>query len=169
MSKSTPVGAIARFAEAGKPTGKKDLGLMAMTYGNAYVARIALGANMNQSVKALNEADAYPGPSLIIAYTHCIAHGIDMSNGIEEQKKAVQSGHFPLYRFNPLLAKEGKNPLSIDSKEPSLDIEEYMYGEIRFRALKQTNPEKAIEYLETARADAARRYELYKHLAEMSY
>jgi len=169
MSKSTPIGAIARFAEAGKPIGKKDLGMMAMTYGRAYVACIALGANMNQAVRALNEADAYPGPSLIIAYTHCIAHGIDMSNGIENQKKAVKSGHFPLYRFNPMLAKEGKNPLTLDSKEPSLDIGDYMYGELRFRALKQTNPEKAIEYLETARADAARRYDLYKHLAEMSY
>jgi pyruvate-ferredoxin/flavodoxin oxidoreductase len=169
MSKSTPIGAIARFAEAGKPVGKKDLGLMAMTYGRAYVGRIALGANMNQAVRALNEADAYPGPSLIIAYTHCIAHGIDMSNGIENQKKAVKSGHFPLYRFNPMLAKEGKNPLTVDSKEPSLDIAEYMYGELRFRALKQTNPEKAIEYLETARADASRRYDMYKHLAEMSY
>jgi pyruvate-ferredoxin/flavodoxin oxidoreductase len=169
MSKSTPIGAIARFAEAGKPMGKKDLGLMAMTYGKAYVARIAMGANMNQAVRALNEADAHPGPSLIIAYTHCIAHGIDMSNGIENQKRAVKSGHFPLYRFNPMLAKEGKNPLSLDSKEPSLDIGDYMYGELRFRALKQTNPEKAMEYLETARADAARRYELYKQLAEMSY
>jgi pyruvate-ferredoxin/flavodoxin oxidoreductase len=169
MSKSTPLGAIARFAEAGKPMQKKDLGLMAMVYGNAYVARIALGANMNQGVRALNEADAYPGPSLIIAYTHCIAHGIDMSNGIEEQKKAVASGHWPLYRFNPLLAKEGKNPLNIDSKEPSIDIGEYMYGELRFRALKQTNPEKAIEYLEKARADAERRYRMYKHLSEIPY
>jgi pyruvate-ferredoxin/flavodoxin oxidoreductase len=169
MSKSTPIGAIARFAEAGKPIAKKDLGMMAMTYGNAYVARIALGANMNQTVKALNEADAYPGPSLVIAYTHCIAHGIDMSNGIEEQKKAVNSGHWVLYRFNPMLAREGKNPLSIDSKEPSLDIGEYMYGELRFRALKATNPEKAVEYLETARADADRRYQMYKHLSEMEY
>jgi pyruvate-ferredoxin/flavodoxin oxidoreductase len=169
MSKSTPIGAIARFAEAGKPIGKKDLGLMAMTYGNAYVARIALGANMNQGVRALNEADAYPGPSLVIAYTHCIAHGIDMSNGIEEQKKAVASGHWPLYRFNPVAAKEGKNPLTIDSKEPTMDIGDYMYGELRFRALKQTNPEAAVEYLEKARADAERRYRMYKHLAEMSY
>ena len=169
MSKSTPIGAIARFAEAGKPIAKKDLGMMAMTYGNVYVARIAMGANMNQTVKALNEADAYPGPSLILAYTHCIAHGIDMSNGIEEQKKAVNSGHWVLYRYNPLLAKEGKNPLSVDSKEPSLDIGEYMYGELRFRALKATNPEKAVYYLDTARADAARRYQMYKHLAEMEY
>jgi pyruvate-ferredoxin/flavodoxin oxidoreductase len=169
MSKSTPIGAIARFAEAGKPIGKKDLGMMAMTYGNAYVARIALGANMNQAVKALNEADAYDGPSIVIAYTHCIAHGIDMSNGIEEQKKAVASGHWPLYRFNPVLAREGKNPLVVDSKDPSIDIGDYMYGELRFRALKQTNPEKAIEYLEKARADAARRIRMYRHLAEMSY
>jgi pyruvate-ferredoxin/flavodoxin oxidoreductase len=169
MSKATPLGAIARFAEAGKPMGKKDLGLMAITYGNAYVARIALGANMTQAVRAFNEADAYPGPSIVIAYTHCIAHGIDMSNGIEEQKKAVASGHWLLYRYNPMLVKENKNPLIIDSKEPSIDIEEYMYGELRFRALKQTDPERALEYLERARVDAGRRYKMYKHLSEMPY
>jgi pyruvate-ferredoxin/flavodoxin oxidoreductase len=169
MSKSTPLGAIARFAEAGKPLAKKDLGMMAMTYGSVYVARIALGANMNQAVKALNEADGYNGPSLIIAYTHCIAHGIDMSNGVDEQKMAVNSGAWVLFRYNPLLAREGKNPLLIDSKEPSIDIGEYMYNELRFRALKQTNPEKAIEYLEIAREDATKRYKMYKHLAEMKY
>jgi pyruvate-ferredoxin/flavodoxin oxidoreductase len=169
MSKSTPLGAIARFAEAGKPLAKKDLGMMAMTYGRVYVARIALGANMNQAVKALNEADNYNGPSLIIAYTHCIAHGIDMSNGVDEQKMAVNSGAWVLFRYNPLLVQEGKNPLLIDSKEPSIDIGEYMYNELRFRALKQTNPEKAIEYLEIAREDAAKRYRMYKHLAEIKY
>ncbi len=169
MSKSTPLGAIARFAEAGKPNAKKDLGMMAMTYGSVYVARIALGANMNQAVKALNEADGYNGPSLIIAYTHCIAHGIDMANGVDEQKLAVNSGAWVLYRYNPLLAREGKNPLVIDSKEPSIDIGEYMYNELRFRALKQTNPEKAIEYLEIAREDAEKRYRMYRHLADMKF
>jgi len=167
MSKATPVGAIARFAEAGKPLGKKDLGLMAMTYGNVYVACIALGANMNQAVRAINEADAYKGPSIIIAYTHCIAHGINMSNGLAEHKKAVNSGAWVLYRYNPMLSAEGKNPLVLDSKEPTLDIEEYMYGELRFRALKQTNPEKALQYLEAARESAKKRWNLYRQLAEI--
>lgn len=169
MSKSTPLGAIARFAEAGKPSAKKDLGLMAITYGNVYVATIALGANMNQAIRALNEADAYNGPSLIISYSQCINHGIDMSNGIEEQKRAVDSGAWILYRYNPLLLKEGKNPLIIDSKEPSIDIEEYMYRQIRFRALKQTNPERALRFLEQAREEVKRRYRFYRHLAAMEY
>jgi len=167
MSKSTPLGAIARFAEAGKPLGKKDLGLMAMTYGNVYVARIALGANMNQAVRAINEADSHKGPSIIIAYTHCIAHGINMSNGLAEHRKAVDSGAWVLCRYNPALSAEGKNPLTLDSKEPTLDIEEYMYGELRFRALKQTNPEKALQYLEAARGSAKKRWNLYRQLAEI--
>jgi pyruvate-ferredoxin/flavodoxin oxidoreductase len=167
MSKSTPLGAIARFAEAGKPIGKKDLGMMAMTYGNVYVARIALGANMNQAVKAINEADAYRGPSLVLAYTTCIAHGIDMSNGVEEQKRAVESGAWILYRYNPDLAKEGKNPLTLDSKEPKLDIADYMYKQLRFRALKQTNPERAFEYLEKAREQVKSNWKKHVHMASM--
>jgi pyruvate-ferredoxin/flavodoxin oxidoreductase len=167
MSKSTPLGAIAKFAEAGKPFSKKDLGLMAITYGSVYVAQVAMGYNMNQTVKAFNEADAYDGPSLIIAYSHCIAHGINMMKGLDEQRRAVESGAWILYRFNPLLEKEGKNPLILDSKEPSIDIEDYMYNEIRFRALKMTNPESAVKYLEQARKDARKRYEMYKHLASM--
>ncbi|MFW6180857.1 MAG: 4Fe-4S dicluster domain-containing protein, partial [Spirochaetota bacterium] len=167
MSKSTPLGAIARFAEAGKPLAKKDLGLMAMTYGNVYVARIALGANMNQAVRAINEADAYKGPSLVIAYTHCIAHGIDMSNGIDEQKRAVDSGAWILCRYNPDLAAQGKNPLQLDSKPPSIDIEEYMYKQLRFRALKQINPEKALQYLDQARTYVKEKRRYYEHLAAM--
>jgi pyruvate-ferredoxin/flavodoxin oxidoreductase len=167
MSKSTPLGAIAKFAEAGKPFSKKDLGLMALTYGNVYVARVAMGYNMSQTVKAFNEADAYNGPSLIIAYSHCIAHGIDMMKGLDEQRRAVESGAWVLYRFNPMLEKEGKNPLILDSKEPSIDIEDYMYNEIRFRALKMTNPESAVKFLEQAKKDAKKRYEMYKHLASM--
>jgi pyruvate-ferredoxin/flavodoxin oxidoreductase len=167
MSKSTPLGAIARFAEAGKPLAKKDLGLMAMTYGNVYVARIALGANMNQAVRAINEADAYKGPSLVIAYTHCINHGIDMSNGVDQQKRVVDSGAWILCRYNPDLAAQGKNPLQIDSKPPSIDIEEYMYKELRFRALKQTNPEKALQYLDRARALVKEKRRYYEHLAAM--
>ncbi len=167
MSKSTPLGAIAKFAEAGKPLGKKDLGMMAMTYGNVYVARVALGANMNQCVKAFNEADAYDGPSIIIAYAHCIAHGIDMAHGLDEQKRAIDSGAWVLFRYNPDLAKEKKNPLILDSKEPSIDLEDYMYNENRFKALTRTNPQRAKVFLEQARKDAAKRYRMYKNLAEM--
>ncbi|MBN1796253.1 MAG: pyruvate:ferredoxin (flavodoxin) oxidoreductase, partial [Sedimentisphaerales bacterium] len=129
MSKSTPRGAIAKFAAAGKPMPKKDLGMLAMTYGNIYVAKIAIGANQNQAVKAFAEAESYPGPSLIIAYSHCIAHGINMTMGYQEQQKAVDSGHWPLYRFDPRLKEQGKNPLQLDCKAPSLDLQEYLYGE----------------------------------------
>ncbi len=167
MSKSTPIGAIAKFADAGKPIAKKDLGMMAITYGNVYVARVAMGSSMNQTVKAFNEADAFRGPSLIIAYSHCIAHGIDMSHGLDEQKLAIDSGAWVLYRHNPELRAEGKNPLILDSKEPKEDIADYMYNELRFRALKRTNPEKALKYLEQAREDAQRRYQMYKNLAQM--
>ena len=167
MSKATPLGAIARFAEAGKPMGKKDLAMMAISYGNVYVARVAMGYNMTQTVRAFNEADAYPGTSIIIAYSHCISHGIDMVKGMEQQKRAVESGAWVLCRYNPALLEQGKNPLAIDSKEPSIDIEEYMYRELRFKALKYSNPEIALKYLEQARKDAKRRYRLYSHLAEM--
>ncbi|RLE10471.1 pyruvate:ferredoxin (flavodoxin) oxidoreductase, partial [Candidatus Aerophobetes bacterium] len=169
MSKATPMGAIARFAEGGKPTPKKDLGMMAMSYGNVYVARVAMGANMMQTVRAFNEADAYDGPSVIIAYSHCIAHGIDMSWGFEQQKKAVESGAWILYRYNPQLAKEGKNPLIIDSKDPKIDVEDYMYSEIRFRALKRSNPEAAEKYLNLVREDIKNRLRIYKHLATLDY
>jgi len=165
MSKATPLGAIARFAEAGKPLPKKDLGMMFMSYGNVYIAQVAIGANMVQTVRAFNEADAYPGPSIIIAYSHCINHGINMSLGMEEQKKAVASGAWILYRYNPLLEKEGKNPLIIDSKEPKIDIADYMYGQIRFRSLRQVKPEAAERYLDAAREYAKKRYQLYQHLA----
>jgi pyruvate-ferredoxin/flavodoxin oxidoreductase len=167
MSKSTPIGAIARFAEAGKPFVKKDLGMMAMTYGSVYVARIAMGASMSQTVRAFNEADAYRGPSLIIAYSHCIAHGIDMANGLVEQKKAVGSGAWILFRYNPMLEAEGKNPLILDSKEPKEDIGDYMYNQLRFKLLKRTEPEKAQKYLQLAMEDAEKRYKMYKTLAEM--
>ena len=167
MSKSTPRAAVAQFAAAGKPMPKKDLGLMAMTYGNIYVARIALGANPNQAVKAFVEAETYDGPSLIIAYTHCIAHGINMSLGLEEQKKAVACGHWPLYRFDPRRYEKGENPLQLDSKEPTLSFEEYAYGENRFRRLKQRHPELAARLMELASKDAASRYALYQKLAAL--
>ncbi|HVP18837.1 MAG TPA: pyruvate:ferredoxin (flavodoxin) oxidoreductase, partial [Spirochaetia bacterium] len=137
MSKATPVGAIAKFAAAGKPTGQKDLGLMATAYGSVYVARVAFGANKLQTIRAFTEADEYDGPSIIIAYSHCINHGYDLRKGIGQQKLAVDSGAWPLFRYNPKLKAEGKNPLQLDSKEPTADIGEYMYNEIRFRALKQ--------------------------------
>jgi pyruvate-ferredoxin/flavodoxin oxidoreductase len=167
MSKSTPRAAVAKFAAAGKPRPKKDLGLMAMIYGNTYVAKVALGANPNQTVKAFVEAEAYPGPSLIIAYSHCIAHGINMTMGYQEQKKAVDCGHWPLYRFDPQLKEQGKNPLQLDSKAPTLDLEEYIYGENRYRSLKQSNPEAAAKLLTLAKSDTAQRYSLMKQLAEL--
>jgi pyruvate-ferredoxin/flavodoxin oxidoreductase len=166
MSKATPVGAIAKFAAGGKPLGKKDLGMMAMAYGNVYVARIAFGANRLQTIRAFSEADEYDGPALIIAYSHCINHGYDLRKGISQQKLAVESGAWPLFRYNPKLKAEGKNPLILDSKEPTADIGEYMYNEIRFRALKQSGPERAAELLEVARRDAKERYAFYKYLAD---
>jgi pyruvate-ferredoxin/flavodoxin oxidoreductase len=167
MSKSTPRAAVAKFAAAGKPAPKKDLGLLAMTYGNIYVAKVALGANASQAVKAFAEAEAYPGPSLIIAYAHCIAHGINMTKGYEEQKKAVACGHWPLYRFDPRLKEQGKNPLQLDSKPPTLNFEEYAYGEIRYRSLKQSKPDVAAELMQLASRDAADRYALMEQLAKL--
>ena len=166
MSKSTPVGAIAKFAAAGKPMGKKDLGLMAVAYGNVYVARVAFGANKLQTIRAFTEADEYDGPSIIIAYAHCINHGYDLRKGVGQQKLAVESGAWPLFRYNPKLKAEGKNPFILDSKEPSVDIGDYMYNEIRFRALKQIGPERAASLLEVARRDAKDRYSYYKYMAD---
>jgi len=167
MSKSTPRGAVAKFAAAGKAAPKKDMALLAMTYGNIYVARVAMGANANQTVKAFVEAESYPGPSLIIAYAHCIAHGINMTKGYEEQKKAVACGQWPLCRFDPRLKEQGKNPLQLDSKPPSLAFEEYAYGENRWRTLKQSKPEVAAELLQLAQADATWRYKLMEQLANL--
>jgi len=168
MSKSTPRAAVAKFAAGGKPSPKKDLGLLAMTYGNIYVAKVAMGANTNQTVKAFAEAEAYPGPAMIIAYSHCIAHGINMTAGYQEQKKAVACGHWPLYRFDPRLKAQGKNPLQLDSKAPTLDFEEYAYGENRYRTLKQSKPEVAAELMKLASSDAAQRYALMEQLASLT-
>jgi pyruvate-ferredoxin/flavodoxin oxidoreductase len=167
MSKSTPRAATAKFAAGGKPTPKKDLGLLAMTYGNIYVAKVAMGANPNQIVKAFVEAESYPGPSLVIAYTHCIAHGIDMSKGYEEHRKAVECGHWPLYRFDPRLKEQGKNPLQLDSKPPTMNLEEYIYGENRYRVLQKSRPEAAKKLLELAKADVAQRYTLIEQLSKL--
>jgi len=167
MSKSTPRGAVAKFAAGGKPSPKKDLGLLAMTYGNIFVAKVAMGANTNQTVRAFAEAESYPGPSLIIAYAHCIAHGINMTNGYEEQKKAVACGHWPLYRFDPRLKDQGKNPLQLDSKPPTLAFEEYAYGENRYRTLQRSKPEVAAELMKLATSDAVGRYALMEQLAKL--
>lgn len=167
MSKSTPRGAIAKFAAAGKSMGKKDLALMAMTYGDVYVGRINLGANPEQAIKVLREAEAYNGPSLVIAYCHCIAHGIAMDKGLEQQKKAVESGHWILMHYNPELKKEGKNPLTIDCKEPTLPLKDYIYNETRYKRLTITNPEAAEALLKAEEKDLRNRWNLYKYLSEM--
>ena len=166
-SKATPMGAVAKFAAAGKPKMKKDLGLMCMIYGDIYVATVAMGANPNQTVKAFVEAEAYDGPSIIIAYSHCIAHGIDMTQGLAEQKRAVESGHFPLYRYNPDLAKQGKNPLQLDSKGPKMKFSEFAMGENRFRVLKKTNPENAERLMAEADRLVAAKFDLYSKLAAL--
>ncbi|TGU74500.1 pyruvate:ferredoxin (flavodoxin) oxidoreductase [Geomonas terrae] len=167
-SKSTPMGAVAQFAAGGKPQAKKDLGMIAMAYGNVYVAKVAL-SNPAQCVKAFIEAEAYDGPSLILAYSHCIAHGIDMATAVETQKRAVASGHWPLVRYNPELAEQGKNPLVLDSKDPSISLEEYAYGENRYRVLKKNNPEAAAALMARSAELTARRYDLYKRMAEMEF
>ncbi|MDD4052594.1 MAG: thiamine pyrophosphate-dependent enzyme, partial [candidate division Zixibacteria bacterium] len=169
MSKSTPRGATALFAAAGKSLAKKDLAMLAMSYGNIYVARVAIGASQNQAVKAFMEAEAYPGPSIIVAYCHCIAHGIDMAHGFQEQEKAVKCGHWPLMRFNPKLIEEGKNPFSMDSKPPSISYADYAMGENRWRSLKATDPERAEELGRLAQKDASLRFLVYEQLAKLSF
>ena len=165
MSKSTPRGAVAKFAAGGKQSAKKDLGLLATAYGNVYVARVAMGANDAQTLKAVLEAEAYDGPSLIIAYSHCIAHGYDLRLGLEQQKKAVLSGHWPLFRFDPRLAPQGKNPFILDSKAPTVPLEEYLYAETRYRMLAQSRPDEAKRLLQLAKHDVLSRYRHYEQLA----
>ena len=167
-SKATPTGAVAQFAAGGKAMAKKDLGMMAMAYGNVYVANVAL-SNPAQVVKAFIEAEAFDGPSLIIAYSHCIAHGIDMTKGVDENKKAVSSGYWPLYRYNPALAAEGKNPLQLDSKSPTTSFEDYAYGENRYKVLQKANPEAAAILMKKATAWTANRFEYYEKLAALTY
>ena len=166
MSKSTPKGAVAKFAAGGKPLGKKDLAMMAMTYGNVYVARVSL-ANPAHLVRTMLEAEAYDGPSLIICYSHCIAHGINTTFGVDNQKKAVSSGHWILMRYNPELAEKGENPLLLDSKEPSIDFSEYAYGENRYRVLKKINPDSAAQLMAEAEVETKRTWNLYKAMAEI--
>ena len=168
-SKSTPTAAIAQFAASGKRVRKKDLGRMAMTYGHVYVAQVAMGADKNQLLKALKEAEAHQGPSLIIAYAPCINHGIKAGMGKtqEQAKKAVAAGYWHLYRYNPELAKEGKNPFTLDSKAPTADYKEFLMGEVRYSSLKLGFPEIADQLFDQAEREAKERYETYKQLAEM--
>jgi pyruvate-ferredoxin/flavodoxin oxidoreductase len=168
-SKATPTGAAAKFAYSGKRTRKKDLGLMAMTYGNVYVAQIAMGANMNHTLKVLLEAESYKGPSLIIAYAPCVNHGIKLGMGksVEEEKRAVESGYWHLYRFDPRRKEEGKNPFVLDSKEPTRSYKEFIMGEVRYSQNLNTFPELAEKLYEKSEQDAKERYELYKKLSQL--
>jgi pyruvate-ferredoxin/flavodoxin oxidoreductase len=164
-SKATSLGAVAKFAMGGKTTPKKDLGMMAMNYGNVYVAQVAMGANDGQTLKAFLEAESYDGPSLIIAYSHCIAHGIDMTKGLEQQKLASESAYWPLYRYDPRLKAEGKNPFQLDSKAPKIPFKTYALNENRYRMLSQTNPEHADALLQHAQEAINTRWQTYERLA----
>ncbi|HXG38062.1 MAG TPA: pyruvate:ferredoxin (flavodoxin) oxidoreductase, partial [Bacteroidota bacterium] len=164
MSKATPRAAVAKFAAGGKPTQKKDLALMALNYGNVYVARVAMGANDAQTVRTFLEAEAYDGPSLIIAYAHCIAHGIDIAQGLHQQKLAVETGYWPIFRYNPALIKEGKNPMRLDSKAPKLPLKEFLQRETRFTMLEKMSPEEANKLFQLAQEDVQVRWKMYEHL-----
>ncbi len=168
-SKATPRAAVAKFAAQGKGTPKKDMGMIAMAYGYIYVARIAMGANDQQTLNAFIEADAYNGPSIIIAYSHCIHHGYDLRMGLEQQKLAVQCGAWPLYRYNPMLLDEGKNPLTIDSKAPTIPYSQYAYNETRYRMLLQSDEQRAELLMKQAQSDADKRWALYRQMAAMHY
>lgn len=165
-SKATPLGAVAKFAAGGKTTAKKDLGMMAIDYGNVYVAQVALGGSDSQTVKAFLEAEAYPGTSLIIAYSHCIAHGIDISKGLSQQKLAVDTGYWPLYRYNPALKAQGKNPFQLDSKAPKIPFKDYAYNETRYSMLAQTNPIIAEEFMAKAQKEIMAKWQKYEQLAK---
>ena len=165
-SKATPIGAVAKFASGGKLTPKKNLGLMAMSYGHVYVAQVAMGASDTHVLKALQDAESYDGPSLVIAYSHCIAHGIDMSQGFNQQKIADEAGYWTLYRFDPRLRDEGKNPFQLDSKAPTVPVKDYMYNENRFRMLTQTNPDVAEKLAILAQKNVNERWRMYERMAK---
>ncbi|MDH4071237.1 MAG: thiamine pyrophosphate-dependent enzyme, partial [Ignavibacteria bacterium] len=165
MSKSTPRSAVAKFAAGGKPLAKKDLGLIAMTYEGVYVAQIAMGHNDTHTVRALLEAEAYDGPSLIIAYSHCIAHGINMTKGMGNQKAAVESGHWPLYRYNPAHTGNGRNPFVLDSKTPKIRFEDYAYREARYKMLTKIDPVGAKQLMALAEEDVRKRWKHYEGMA----
>ena len=166
-SKATPRGAVAKFAASGKPNSRKDLAMEAVSYGSVYVAQVALGGNDSHVIKAFQEAEAHDGPSIIIAYSSCIAHGYDLVHGLEQQKLAVQSGYWPLMRYNPALREEGKNPFQLDSKAPSIRLKEYAYREARYTMLARSNPELAAELLKEAQDDVERQWRVYSARAAM--
>ncbi len=166
QSKATPLGAAAKFAVRGKEVGKKDLGLMAMSYGHVYVARVAMGAKDHQTLKAIQEAEAHDGPSLVIAYSHCIAHGYDMAMGCEQQKLLVDSGLWPLYRFDPRRIAQGLAPLQLDSGPAKVPAEQFMRNESRFRMIEAVDPARYRRLSAEAGAEAARRLQLYRHLSD---
>jgi pyruvate-ferredoxin/flavodoxin oxidoreductase len=166
-SKSTPIGAVAKFANAGKSVGKKDIALQAISYGSVYVARIALGSNPQQALLAFREAEAYPGPSLILSYSHCIAHGINMQKGLDQQYRAVHSGYWPLMRFNPEVRQSGENPFVLDSPRPTIKLKDYADNELRYRMLYRTNPKAADRLMAMAQAAVDRKWRLYEEMAAM--
>ena len=167
-SKSTPLAAAAKFASAGKATQKKDLGLMAMSYRHAYVASVAFGSNDNQTVKAFTEAESYNGPSLIIAYSHCIAHGYDLAQGCEQQRLAVETGYWPLYRFDPRRIERGESPLQMDSAAPKGDLGSYVRNETRYRMVEQADPARFRRLLAAAQREVRNRYEAHANLARLT-
>jgi pyruvate-ferredoxin/flavodoxin oxidoreductase len=167
-SKATPLGAIAKFAAAGKRTARKDLALQAIAYGNVYVAQVAMGANPQQTLQAFREAEAYDGPSLILAYSHCIAHGFDLRKGLSQQDKAVASGYWPLLRYNPELRAIGKAPFLLDSPRPTLAFKDYAYNELRYSALAASHPEDAAALLAEAQRAIGEKYKSYEEFAGMS-
>lgn len=167
MSKATPLGAAAKFAAAGKQTAKKDLAMQALSYGNVYVARVAMGANDTHTIKAFLEAESYPGPSLIIAYSHCIAHGYDLVHGLQQQKLAVDSGYWPLFRYNPQLQVEGQNPFVLDSRGPKVPLSEYIYNEARYKMLTKVDPQRARHLLNLAQENVKERWKIYERMQDI--
>ena len=166
-SKSTPTAATAKFAAAGKRVGKKDLAMQAISYGNVYVARVAFGANPQQTLLAMREAEAYDGPSLILAYSHCIAHGYDLKDGLDQQHKAVISGYWPLVRYNPALRKKKQNPFILDSPRPTISLRDYAYHELRYKVLTRTHPEEAEKLMNLAQEVVNLRWKNYEELATL--
>jgi pyruvate-ferredoxin/flavodoxin oxidoreductase len=168
-SKATGLGAVAKFAAGGKALPKKDLGMMIATYGYAYVAQVAMGANERQTIRAFMEAESFDGPSLIIAYSTCINHGIDMATGMNQEKLAVRSGYWPLYRFDPRLKAEGKNPFQLDSRKPEIPLQDYIYNESRYKMLVQSNPTSAAHLLKLAQDSVMERWQRYEYMANMTF
>ena len=168
MSKATPLGAVAKFAAAGKTMPTKDLALQAIALGNVYVARVAMGADPQQTLRAFREAEAYDGPSLVIAYSHCIAHGIDMRDGLDQQYRAVASGHWPLIRYDPVVRAAGGNPFLLDSPRPRMTLADYREGELRFRTLATDDPAEAERLLGLAQQSADLRWRTYEEMARRS-